>query len=797
MRPLSLALLLLAGCAADTLRLRHVVLYQNGVGYFEREGVAEADRLRIPLRRHEVDDVMKTLTVIGADGNAALSAVVPEIEAPPAAEEGAPAEATGTTSLDVTLRDAGGPVTVAYAVPTPTWRAVYRLVLSETGDEALLQAWAVVHNQSNEDWQDVQLTLATGAPFTYAMDLRTPEFVARPDLTGSMVGPATNAPVRATRARDDGDGVGSGDRCPTQPEDRDGFEDEDGCPDPDNDEDRIPDVEDNCPNDPETYNGYSDEDGCPDSGLVLLTEDQSLTVLERVYFTANSSRIQPRSRRILDAVAATLQGNPQVTRVSVVGHAAQNERRAVPLSASRAAEVRRALIARGVAGDRLQLVARGNERPIDPRRNRRAYDRNRRVDFTIEESDPSAPPARRSPPRRPRPRRRPQPRAITPEVAAVPPQALAFQGTGAGDTRYLMPGTVDIPRGSASMVAIVNLEVPGSEVLLFRPDPATGESDRHPFRAARLVNEASVDLIEGPVALFARGTYVGEGVLDGLMEGEATFLPFALDATTEVSSDATSEVRPHRLVRVQQDRMLVENRRVRRTTYTVRGGPRAVARLWIRHVPDRGFTPIDLPADTELDGTGVLVPVDVTPGDTTMVRIVEERIEPVSRWLRDSREVLTRYVQGDLAIPLPIRRSLDAAFAIRARIRELLTTRDGVRTELDVQSRRLDELQASLVAVGRSRGGAALRRQVRERLGATEAETERLSRREAEIAAELTRLRVELDDAVDDLRYDRNDPPRSPASDAAAAASGEGDDAATESGSPGEDGTGDGTEGAP
>ncbi len=772
MRVLALAPVLVGGCAAETLRLRHVVLYQNGVGYFEREGVAEADRLSIPLRRHEVDDVMKTLTVIGADGHAALSAVMPPNLASVTGEDG-PQEPTGTTSLDVTLRDVGGPVTVAYAVPTPTWRAVYRVVLSETGDEALLQAWAVVHNQSNEDWNDVQLPLATGAPFTYALDLRTPEFIARPDLTGTLVGPATDAPVRATRSRDDGDGIGAGDLCPTEPEDLDGFEDEDGCPDPDNDDDRIADAADACPNDPETYNGNDDEDGCPDTGLVLMSDD-SVRILEKVFFGANSSRVPRRAHRLLDAIVAKLQRYPTIRRVSVVGHASANERRPIPLSASRAAEVRQALIARGIAAERLVVAVQGRDQPINPRRNARAYEQNRRVEFRITEGGANvAAPRRRSPPRRrsqPRPQRREieelrvdsraRRRAITPETASLP-QAMAFEGTGAGETRYAMPGTVDIPRGSASMVAILNLEVPGTEVLLFRPDRATVASTRHPFRAARLVNEASVDLIEGPVALFARGSYVGEGVLDGLTAGEATFLPFALDATTAVRSEIATELRPHRLLRLVQDRMEVENRRLRRITYTVRGGPRAIGRLWIRHVPLRGFTPTGLPSGAEMDASGVLVPMDVTPGGTTTLVVQEERTEPVSRWLRDSREVLSRYVEGDDTLPPALRASLTAVFTLRARMRELLTERDGLRVELSGQSRRLAELQASLTAVGRAPGGAPLRRQIQRRLAETESETARLSAREAQIASELTELRVARGDAFRGLRYDRNAPPAS------------------------------------
>ena len=186
---LALCLLLvaccLAGCGATSLRLRQVVLYQNGIGYFERSGQSEGGVLRLKLREHEVDDVMKTLTVIGAEGSSSLSAVVPEPAPPvrPGGDEDEPEEdpeLDDVTDLEVHL-GGGGHVTVSYAVPTPSWQAVYRIVLPDEGaEEALLQAWAVVHNASGEDWEDVSLTLATSAPFSYAIDLRSPRFVARP-----------------------------------------------------------------------------------------------------------------------------------------------------------------------------------------------------------------------------------------------------------------------------------------------------------------------------------------------------------------------------------------------------------------------------------------------------------------------------------------------------------------------------------------------------------------------------------------------------------------------------------------
>ncbi|MCS6798067.1 MAG: OmpA family protein [Myxococcota bacterium] len=174
------------------------------------------------------------------------------------------------------------------------------------------------------------------------------------------------------------------DLCPNEPEDHDDFQDQDGCPDPDNDQDRILDVQDACPMDPETYNGFEDEDGCPDRGSVVIEENQIL-ILEKIYFETDSAVIQPRSYAILDAVAATLNGNPHITLVEVQGHADERapDDYNIRLTRDRAAAVLEALVQRGVARERMRSAGYGERCPVDPRSNPQAWERNRRVEFKI------------------------------------------------------------------------------------------------------------------------------------------------------------------------------------------------------------------------------------------------------------------------------------------------------------------------------------------------------------------------------------------------------------------------------
>jgi hypothetical protein len=70
-------------------------------------------------------------------------------------------------------------VRVGYIMETPVWKTSYRLVLSET-DAPFLQGWALVENTTDEDWQNVRLSLISGRPISFTMDMYEPLYAQRP-----------------------------------------------------------------------------------------------------------------------------------------------------------------------------------------------------------------------------------------------------------------------------------------------------------------------------------------------------------------------------------------------------------------------------------------------------------------------------------------------------------------------------------------------------------------------------------------------------------------------------------------
>jgi hypothetical protein len=85
-------------------------------------------------------------------------------------------------------------VRIGYVVSTPIWKTSYRLLLS--GDEKQkpsLQGWAIVENQTDSDWNNVQLSLVSGRPISFVENLYQPLYVPRP-----IVEPELFASLRPT-----------------------------------------------------------------------------------------------------------------------------------------------------------------------------------------------------------------------------------------------------------------------------------------------------------------------------------------------------------------------------------------------------------------------------------------------------------------------------------------------------------------------------------------------------------------------------------------------------------------------
>ncbi|MEM1258617.1 MAG: OmpA family protein [Bacteroidota bacterium] len=107
-------------------------------------------------------------------------------------------------------------------------------------------------------------------------------------------------------------------------------------------------------------------------------------VVQDIYFDNNKYVIKPESYRALDKVEAMLKEHVD-TEVTIEGHTDANgsEESNLILSENRAKAVRDYLVSKGIKRSRLSTVGYGEEKPIDPSNNEKAWATNRRVEFVL------------------------------------------------------------------------------------------------------------------------------------------------------------------------------------------------------------------------------------------------------------------------------------------------------------------------------------------------------------------------------------------------------------------------------
>ena len=63
--------------ASKELAISKVVLYQNGVGYFERSGEVRGRKLSLRVRPDQINDVLKSLSILDFSGGQTSSVSLP------------------------------------------------------------------------------------------------------------------------------------------------------------------------------------------------------------------------------------------------------------------------------------------------------------------------------------------------------------------------------------------------------------------------------------------------------------------------------------------------------------------------------------------------------------------------------------------------------------------------------------------------------------------------------------------------------------------------------------------------
>jgi len=229
-----------------------------------------------------------------------------------------------------------------------------------------------------------------------------------------------------------------------------------------------------------------------------------------------------------------------------------------------------------------------------------------------------------------------------------------------------------VPDSSSTLVNIVNSRVPGKEVVLFRPELTGSYATSHPYRAVQLHNTSGFSLEKGPVAIYARRTFMGEAFLERLNKGQTIFLTYAIDPHVSMTRRVVYANTPVRLLKIHGGMVVSEVMRIQRTRYKITNRLEKPITAFVKSIKPSGYKLRTKAKGIVRGGNAIYAPITVAPGATRVLTV--EWVSPVQRSLAINTNlamtVLKMYI-GTGKVPARIKPILNKIIDARTRINSL------------------------------------------------------------------------------------------------------------------------------
>ncbi len=294
--------------------------------------------------------------------------------------------------------------------------------------------------------------------------------------------------------------------------------------------------------------------------------------------------------------------------------------------------------------------------------------------------------------------------------------------------RYDLKDPVTVPDRSSTLVAIVNQRVDGSEVVLFRPELAGGYTELNPYRAVLFENQTGFTLEKGPVTIYSGGTFVGEGFVERMEKGTKSFVTYSIDGNVKMSSKYGTRQEGLRLLKIIDGMVTSEVLEINSTTYSLDNRHPEPITAYIKTARRTGWKLRNRPADTIETPDSLMVPVAV-PADGKAELLVEW-VHPVTRTQRLntslSLSVLDIFMKSGKAPP-EVAKKINEVLALKQKIDDNTRETRRVQKLHSTLSQDVERVRKNLKMLGKTKGNAALRRELESKLADLERELGKLS----------------------------------------------------------------------
>ncbi len=726
---IAIAVLLWSGCAKNVPThvaggvLGRVVVYRNGVAFYERTATVADGKLTVQVPRERVDDFLKSLTVVDPTTRKPLHVTIPR------------KEAVDGSYLTMTLETEDvrhANVLLTYVTEAPAWKPSYRVVVGEDG-KVMLEGWAIVDNTTTEDWKGVLVGVGASSALAFRYDLWSVRQIDRDLLDGEQrfaVAPPTGvSPYAESSGTQELAQLDANELRPVaKPSTGEVIAINQAAPtiDPGTTAAGITLDKNYVKNVPVPGRTFESALGAAagSQGDGIGVSFSGSTSLENQYYvdgvnttgtsygssvgSSSSSAPKPppppppvsRGDDKLRRIAAQVLKDKRDVHVEVHGRPG-TEADAI----ARGTAVKNQLVNDGVPATRIAIVPRIG-----------ASESNAVRVLSVAPTAPGGMPSN------------------------VLPREIAGD-TPVGESHFMADRPMTVRAGTSAMVAMVHGETKGGVVYLYDPISERGH-DRFAFKAVRLDNPTGDTLEPGPVTVYGQGRFIGEGITEPVPPRASVVVPFALDKQIVVTRNHTEDERIAKLITVQRGILTADVQSRKNHRFTVTSRLPVPAKIYLRHKLAAGWELVQKPSEPMRVGDSQLFEVALGAGETKYVEIAEAT--PVTRTFQlgapEALAMMKVFIEEPDASP-QLKAQIEAMLATHRDAADLTDRMTTLQEQIAEYRARSNELHAQIVTLKAVKSGGPLMATLKSKL--------------AEISERIQKATIDVVDAQEQLMLSR------------------------------------------
>jgi hypothetical protein len=312
--------------------------------------------------------------------------------------------------------------------------------------------------------------------------------------------------------------------------------------------------------------------------------------------------------------------------------------------------------------------------------------------------------------------------------------------------QYAIGTPVSVGRGQSAMVPIVSADLSYRKDLLYNG----AKMPTHPVATLRLKNETGLTLERGPVTVLESGAYTGEAVLPFTVTGGEIVVPYAVELGVKIREQTGARREMHGL-RIQGAYLHFEEWDVRWRAYQLNNSTGEGVTVMVEHPRTAHYDLFDTPAPMERTDEHHRFQVDVPARGETELRAQERRLVSRREELRrQSYENLQRYLRKGLMD----REAHDRAAELLG-LWEKIADSEKRLGEVETERQRIfqaqKQIQGNMGALSHTGQEGALRARYVEQLASSEERLKALDQREADLKADIERLKQQVQELIEGL----------------------------------------------